>query len=146
MDRVKALALVKKHKSVRKAAKAANMVRSTFQRLLETGIQPRSQQKPKSKQPAKTTPEEKVHAKKLSEFREKYDKNYFIPKRVKAALAKLGAGWDYEVSFAKMAEVSLTDLNSVREQFIDYVVQIGRDGRRAWCGSKTVAEQMRRMV
>lgn len=135
MNKKQALQLLKKHNgNATKAAAEAKMIRSTFQRLV------------KSEKLEKEIIEEIPSKKALGDFRELYDKSYFIPKKIKAALAKLGSGWVYEMEFAKNAGVSLTDLHSVREQFIDYVVQIGRDGRRVWSGSKTMAEQMRKMI
>ena len=134
VTREQAVRALKEHGSYGKAEKALGMARTTFQRLVRTA-------------PLEVAEVGKsVSGKKLSDFREKYDKSYFIPKKVKAALVKLGNGWEYEADFAHLAGIGLADLSTVREQFLDYVVTIGRDSRRAWTGSKTVAEQMRRMI
>lgn len=81
----------------------------------------------------------------LEEFRRTYDKDYIVPARVKAALAELGNGWEYEVQFARLAGVSLADLSSYRDAFAGHVVTL-RDSRRAWAGKESVAEQMKGML
>jgi len=82
----------------------------------------------------------------LSEFRRLYDKSFIIPSRIREGLKKLGAGWEYEVDFAKLAGVSLGELATYREQFLDFVVVTGKEGRRAWAGTKSFAAQMRKMI
>jgi len=64
----------------------------------------------------------------LAEFRQQYDKSTIVPGRVKAVLKQLGTGgWEYEVQFAKIAQVSLADLSVFRDQFSAHVVQL-REG------------------
>jgi len=87
-----------------------------------------------------------VKKKSLSEFRQLYDKSFIIPHRIKEGLKKLGAGWEYELDFAKLAGVSLNELSNYREQFLDFVVVTGKEGRRAWAGTKSFAAQMRKMI
>lgn len=87
-----------------------------------------------------------VKGKTLDEFRQQYDKSYIIPTRVKDALKAMGNTWEYEGPFAKQACVTLADLGDVREQFIDHVVILSRDGRRAWAGTAATAEAMRKMI
>jgi len=81
----------------------------------------------------------------LSEFRSTYDKGTIIPAKVKAALKTLGSGWEYEVQFAKLAGVSLSDLGNFRDQFSDHVVTL-RESRRAWAGTKATATAMKEML
>jgi hypothetical protein len=82
----------------------------------------------------------------LADFRQTYDKATIVPSRVKAALKELGAsGWEYEVQFARMAGVSMTDLSAFRDQFAGYIVNL-KDNRRAWAGSIKTATQMKEMV
>ena len=81
----------------------------------------------------------------LAEFRATYDKDVIIPTRVRAALKALGAGWEYEVQFAKLAGVSLSDLGNYRSQFADYVVTL-RESRRAWAGTVATATAMKGML
>jgi len=82
----------------------------------------------------------------LSDFRNTYDKATIVPAKVKAALKELGAaGWEYEVAFAKLAGVSLSDLGMFRDEFAGYVVNL-RDSRRAWAGSEKTAKTMREMI
>jgi transposase len=124
---------------VNEIARKENMCRSTIQKYLKkAGIVAKAQK------PAQDPDQPKK--KKLSEFRAMYDKSYFVPRKIQAALKKLGDGWEYEIDFCKITQVSLQDLSRVREQFAEYLVCIGRDGRRVWTGSKKVAEQMRQMV
>lgn len=124
--------LIKKYGSIAGAAKALGITRSKLRRQLA--------QRLKAKAVAETK------GRKVAEFRSLYDKSYYVPQKVKQALRVLGAGWEYEVEFAKIAGITLQDLNIVREQFVDYLVLVGRDGRRIWCGDKKTAAEMRRMV
>ena len=86
-----------------------------------------------------------VPGRSLSEFRNTYDKSTIIPSKVKAALKTLGSGWEYEVQFAKLAGVSLSDLGNFRDQFADHVVTL-RESRRAWAGTKATATAMKEML
>ena len=130
-------ALVKKHGSVTKAARAAGFARSSFRRML-TGV---------TKTPAVHAPAAPTKSgKSLADFRATYDKDFIIPQRIRAGIKALGAGWEYEVAFAKLAGVSMNDLGNYREQFADYVVTLKRDGKRAWAGTAGMAKAMREMV
>ena len=82
----------------------------------------------------------------LADFRATYSKAFIVPQRVRAAIRKLGAGWEYEVEFARSAGVSLIDLGHVRGEFAAHVVQLTRDGRRAWAGTEATAKAMRDML
>lgn len=83
----------------------------------------------------------------LSEFREEWDKDFIIPKKIKAGLEALGDGWEYEPAFAKLAGIGLIDLSTYREQFADFLVIVGgRSGKRVWAGTKALAAKMREMV
>jgi hypothetical protein len=81
----------------------------------------------------------------LSDFRAAYDKAFIVPRKVKEALKRLGGGWEYEVNFAKMAQVSLSDLGMFRDEFAEHVVEL-HGGRRAWAGTAGMARQMRDML
>jgi hypothetical protein len=135
MNYAEAQALVGKHGNKAAAARAIGISKQSFGRLL-IRLQKESARAPAA--PGKGRP--------LAEFRAEYDKDYIIPARIKAALAALGDGWDYEVNFAKLAGVSLSDLALFREKFPDHVVQIKRDGKRAWAGTGKTAQQMRDML
>lgn len=137
----KALAL--KHGSIRKAAQTVGMAQSTFRDRLYGRVKVR---KPgKVGRPQATVSTGPAKRKSIADFRSAYDKSFIVPKRVKAALAELGAGWEYEVDFAKMAGISLRDLGMFADQFAPHVIQV-REGRRIWTGSKKVADQMRQMI
>lgn len=83
----------------------------------------------------------------LSDFRQEYDKDFIVPKKIEGALAEIGKdGWEYEVGFAKLAGISLADLGNYREKYAEYVVVIKRDGKRAWAGSPKTAATMRSML
>ena len=84
--------------------------------------------------------------KSLNEFRSAYDKDIIIPKKIKVGLSLLGSGWEYEVQFAKIAEISLSDLNIYREQFADYVVALRKENKRVWAGTKGVAQAIREIL
>ena len=95
---------------------------------------------------AQPTPS-KTMGRSLDEFRANHDKSFIVPAKIKAALEKLGNGWQSELEFAKLAGLSMTDLGSYRAQFDEFVVPISRDGsRRVWAGTKAFAKRMREMV
>lgn len=91
----------------------------------------------------------KAVGKGVDEFRSLYDKSYIVPKKVRAALERLGDGWLRELDFAKLAGVSPNDLAAHRAEFEeDHVVMLnGADrGKRAWAGSKKIAHKLREML
>jgi hypothetical protein len=137
MTKGDAEALVKKHGSVTKAARAAGMARTSFRRLLPIGTRTPV---------ARAAAAPNKAGKSIADFRATYDKDFIIPQRIRAGIKALGAGWEYEVAFAKLAGVSLNDLGNYREQFADYVVTLKRDGKRAWAGTVSMAKAMRGMV
>ena len=114
---------VKNNGNVTEAAKEAGMPRTTFRKIMKGGA-------------AKATPS--PIGKTLAQFRETFDKNVIVPKRIKAGLEKLGDSWEYEVAFAKSAGVSLTDLANFREMFPDNWHALKRDGRRVWSSKSTI--------
>lgn len=147
MTRHEALALAKKHGTQAAAAKALGVPRSTFSDWCR-GIHCRGETKPATGRlgalpgnPAGTG----GGGRPLAEFRKQYDKGYIVPARVKEALRGLGAGWEYEVQFARMAGVSLSDLGNFRDQFADHVVCL-HGARRAWAGTPATAKAMREML
>ncbi len=101
---------------------------------------------------AKVKPQAKAvasGAKTLSDFRETHDKSFVIPKKIKEGLASLGpAGWEYELDFIRRTGVNTQDFARFREQFEEYfvVVNDGRNTKRVWAGSKSLADKMREMV
>lgn len=83
----------------------------------------------------------------LDDFRSQHDKDFIVPRRLRDALKALGpSNWEYEAQFARLASVGLADLATYREQFEEYVVVLGREGKRAWAGSPNLATKMRSMV
>lgn len=132
MTRGEAEAAVRKHGGQARAAKALGLTREKIRWALRQGGS--------SVKPSLTG------GRSLADFRATYDKSYIIPRKIKAALTSLGSGWEYEVGFAKAAAVSLSDLGAFRDQFADHVVTLGREGRRAWAGTKSTAEAMRKML
>jgi hypothetical protein len=87
----------------------------------------------------------KVVGRSLAEFRQTYDKDTIVPGKVRAALKVLGAGWEYEAQFAKLAGLSLSDLGAYRDLFAAHVVAL-KETRRAWAGTVAVAKAMREMI
>lgn len=85
--------------------------------------------------------------KSLDEFRSIHDKNYIVPKKIKDALSKLGNSWEYEVDFAKISGVSITDLAKFRDQFEDYIVEVksttGSHKKNVWAGKVDFAKKLR---
>ena len=80
----------------------------------------------------------------LDEFRKEHDP----ATKIREAIAKLGArGWLYEDEFVKLTGLNLVQFNRCRASFDEFVVQIrGTRPRRAWVGSKLMAEEFRAMV
>lgn len=137
-DLAAALAAVAKHGSIAAGAKAMNIPRATLQHRLRVakanGVKP--QEAPATKRAGRS----------LDDFRAAHDKDFIVPAKIKEGLKALGGGWEYEVAFAKLAGVSLTDLSSYRDAFSAHVVAVKRDGKRAWAGTAATAEKMRGMV
>jgi hypothetical protein len=132
MTPTEAQELLAKHGSMTKAAAAVGMSRNAFKRRLDKGATP--------------TPPTARHGRTFSDFRAEYDKDYIVPKKIREGLAILGDGWEYESAFVKLAGVSLADIATYRDSFSDHVVQLRRDGKRAWAGTKALAKQMREVV
>ncbi len=135
MTKQEATAAVSKYGSFRAVARELGVSRKTIRKALSGGIIA-----PTVKASVGTA------GKSLADFKRTYDKSFIIPQKVRAALKALGAGWEYEVAFAKSAGVSLVDLGTVRDEFAGHVVTIGRDSKRAWAGTKATAEAMRKML
>lgn len=96
-------------------------------------------------------PRQRGAAQSLQSFRETYDKDYIIPRRIKDGLRTLlddegNPGWAYEVQFAKHCGVSPQDLGNYRDSFASHVVVLSRDGRRAWAATPEVATTLRGMI
>jgi hypothetical protein len=82
----------------------------------------------------------------LADFRNTYDLSTIVPKKIKEGIKSLGnSGWEYEVEFARMANVRLIDVANFRELFVDYIVNL-KDNRRVWAGSVQTAKTMRAML
>jgi len=76
-----------------------------------------------------------------------YDKNTYIPKRVREGLAKLGDdGAMREVDFARLCGVSCLDLGNVRDEHFDGFFVAARGGKRVWFGSRAFAARMREKI
>mgnify|MGYP001574533519 CR=1 FL=1 len=131
-------AAVKQHGSEQKAAKALKIDRSTFRRWRQNGV------------PAKLvalSPKTNGATFTLADFRAAHDKGFIVPRKIREGLKALGSnGWRYESLFAHLAGVSLADLGNFRDAFADHIVEIKRDGRRAWAGTPKLAKEMREMV
>ena len=128
---------LKTHGNVAAAAKSLGIPRTTLQHRLAHAH---------SKRPSDSLPVDKRVGKTLADFRAMHDKDYIVPRKIKAALAALGNGWEYEADMLRLAGVSTTDLALYRDQFSEHWVVVDRSGKRVWAGSKALAEEMRGMV
>lgn len=128
--------LLKKHGTIRAAAKSIGVAESTFRGWLN-----------KSKSNSKSNKTTVKNVKKsIVDFKKKFDKSYIIPLRIKEGLSNLGSlYWEYETDFSRSIGVSLSDLSAYRDSFSDHIVQL-KEGRRIWAGSKKVASKMREML
>ena len=90
----------------------------------------------------------KTNGKTIADFRAAHDKSFIVPKKIEMAIKALGnEGWEYEVTFLKLAGLSTTDLAMYRENFEDYVVVVnGKNPKRLWAGSIQLAKKMRELL
>jgi hypothetical protein len=88
----------------------------------------------------------KLSGKDIDSFRQLHDKNFKVPRQIKAALAELGDAWEYEGEFIKRCGVSVTDFAHFRDQFSDHWLEAkttSRNTKRVWCGTKKFADKLR---
>lgn len=90
----------------------------------------------------------KPKGKSLADFRSVHDKSYVIPLKITEGLAALGDGWEYEPEFIKLCGVSPLDFARFRDEFEAFYVTVGgsKSSKRAWAGTKAIAEKMRGMI
>ena len=133
-------AAIKQHGSEQKAAKALGVDRTTFRRWRKDGVPAAVLSRP-------SAPALPSVGRTLAEFRAAHDKAVIIPKKIQEGLKALGPkGWLYETLFARSAGVSLADMGNFRDQFAAHIVEVNRDGRRAWAGSPGLAKEMRESI
>lgn len=101
-----------------------------------------------AKKPAAKPQATPAKSKSLGDFRAEHDKDFIVPLKIREGLAKLGpSGWDYETEFARLCGVGMIDLSAYRDAFAAHVVETKKgSGKRAWAGSKALADKMRAMV
>lgn len=147
MNRSETKMLVQKSGSIKAAARACGMSYSTFHDIYTGKTQKPRSDKTRPVVPAESArPPANMKSKRtLNDFRATYDKSFVVPKRVRAGLSALGAGWEYEVEFAKGIQVRLSDLGLFRDEFSGHIVEV-KEGRRIWVGRTAVAQQMREML
>ena len=138
-----AVKLVKKHGGITQAAEAAGVSYKAMWRRYKNKMSDGGGAPKKPMVPVAGSADR--GARSLAEFKATYDKSYIIPRAIKAGLKRLGAGWEYETAFAKMINVSLQDLGAYRDEFAQHIVSL-REGRRAWAGRASVADEMRKML
>lgn len=127
--------------NVTQAAKLLGISRSTMQNRVRSMNKQEKKQAKKEASPEALSP--KSIGRSMREFRKEFDKDLIVPNKIRAGLKALGAGWEYEVPFAKASGISLQDLAIYREQFADHVVLIRRDSKRAWAGTVDIANEMK---
>ena len=132
-----AAAAVKQYGGVRKAAKALGVPYSTFGLRLKGIV---------SKPPTAPSPAPASARVGFTrdDFRQKYDKSFIVPARIREALKKLGPNrYLPEGEFIRLAGISPQDMSVYRNQFEDdHVVTVERS-KRLWCGSKALAAEFR---
>jgi len=137
--------LMAKHGTMKKAAAAAGVGKTSIFRALHR--KPGQAGLPGGWPKAGVTQgEPKKIGRNLTEFKQTYDKDTVVPKKINLALKTLGPkNWEYETEFAKIAGVSMADMGTYRQQFMDLVVTL-REGRKVWAGSKSLADEMRSLL
>jgi hypothetical protein len=94
------------------------------------------------------TAAKKAVGKDITAFKDSHDKNTIVPRKIEEAFKLLGPDkWEYQPEFIKLAQISVTDLATFREQYADFYVEIRAKTRKVvWCGSKALATKLRAMV
>jgi hypothetical protein len=88
----------------------------------------------------------KPSGKDVEAFRQQHDKTYRIPRIIKASLAELGEGWEYELEFLKRCGLATGDLAMFRDQFADHWLEVrssARNTKRVWAGTVKFANKLR---
>lgn len=102
-----------------------------------------------TKAKSKAAPAPAKQGRTIAEFRAAHDRSFIVPTKIKAALATIGEGWVYEGELLKLAQISQTDIGMFRGQFEEHIVTLKgseHGGKRAWAGTKAVAQKLREMV
>lgn len=125
-----------KHGSISAAAKALKIPRGTMQHRAAAAKRAGLLDGPGAK------------GRSLSDFRSSHDRAFIIPQKIKKALEALGASWQYEAEFCKLAELTPVELSPFRDQYADHIVEVRQEGRRrmVWAGTKDFAAKLREMV
>lgn len=137
---------VQRYGSISAAARALRVPRQTLSSALQEGRGiggrwPEKQRADLSQPKREVAPS--APGRTFAEFRERYDKSYIVPRRIREGLAQLGESWEYEADFARRCGVSLQDLGIFRSQFEQFVVVVRADGKRVWAGTVSFAERLR---
>lgn len=86
----------------------------------------------------------------VEDFRKLHDKSHIVPEKIQEGLKKLGKDrWLYQADFMKLCGISNgADFNLYCVKFeAEHSVPIGGSkGKRAWAGSKALADQLRSML
>jgi hypothetical protein len=142
-----AQAFVKKCGSIRKAAVAAGVSRRTMGRIVHGELKKPCKLtrhlSPSASAPSYAGASAAVRS--VADFRNVYDLNTIVPKKIAAGFKLLGAGWMYESEFAKAAGLTLKDLGNFRENYMDHFL-VTRDGHKVWAGRVSVANELRQMI
>jgi hypothetical protein len=151
ITQAEAKALLAKHGSIRQTAKFLGIDRGTFRARLEGKGVRKGGKAPSPTPCASKTPAPKAErrnfrpkVKSVDQFRDLYDKDTIIPRKIEAGIASLGDGWVYESEFSRLAEVSHSQLSTYREGYLDHVVQT--PDKKIWVGDVKIAQKMRELV
>ena len=123
-----------KYGSARAAARALGVHHSTITKRLRKDAMGKKQKALQSTGKSK------------ADFRDLYDKDYIVPKKISDGLKELGKSWEYEMEFIKQIGVSVSDISKYREMFSDHVIVIKRDNKKVWVGDKSLASELREMI
>ena len=140
MTKEQALALVAKYGSQKAAALAVGVTRHVIYHAIK-----RSENRKRGESSQSSLPEKELSVRSLQEFRNTFDLETIVPKKINVALKQLGSGWLYEMEFCKSADITSTQISNFRDRYSEHIVCI-RDRRRIWVGKKNIAEEMRRMI
>jgi CRISPR/Cas system CSM-associated protein Csm2 small subunit len=94
---------------------------------------------------SKTPAKKGSSAMNLTDLDNKFNPAVIIPKRIEAALKKLGDNAMTALDFARAANITTNQLAEFGDEFEDYQIGVRDNGKikKVWCGTKEFAAKAR---
>lgn len=146
MIREEAIELIKKHGSMRAAARAIGRCHQVLSRAI-SGRNGHGVRTPALAGAGRRASKEVAQpGRTLADFKRLYDKDVIVPNKLQQALQKLSGEWRYEHEFARMAGVSSADMQTYRHLFDNHHVALKREHKLIWCGTVALANKLREIT